>query len=158
MGDTGLEPVTSCVSSRHSTSGTALTTPRTAFFGVKTGVGEPFAVALRWRYGGATLVLQGSRHQTDTATSRVSVAVTSKSTPILVRMTFWGGTASHWRNQEGSGRPRTRVPRRADQYFRPNGRFVRLSMPVISLRPERSQPAHFRLQTSSTVTHQPPQL
>ena len=75
MGDTGLEPVTSCVSSRHSTSETTLTTPRTAFFGVKTGVGEPIAVALRWRYGGATLVLQGSRHQTDTAACRAPVAI-----------------------------------------------------------------------------------
>ena len=58
--------MTSCVSSRHSTSETTLTTPRVAFFGVKTEVGKPIAVALRWRYGGATLVLQGSRHQTDT--------------------------------------------------------------------------------------------
>ncbi len=52
--DTGLEPVTSCVSSRTSMSETSLTTPRTAFFGVKTGVAEPITVALRWCYARLT--------------------------------------------------------------------------------------------------------
>ncbi len=63
LGDTGLEPLTSCVSGRPSTPGPALTTPRTAFFGLKTGVGEPVTVALRRRYPGLTELLTPNRHR-----------------------------------------------------------------------------------------------
>jgi len=62
MGDTGLEPVTSCVSSMHSCSNTGFLAPKTAILGTKMRVFQSAVVALHWRDGGLALALGGNRH------------------------------------------------------------------------------------------------
>ena len=54
LGDTELEPVTSCVSSMTSSSKTAFLDQGTAFSPVKTAISK----ALQWRYTGATMALR----------------------------------------------------------------------------------------------------
>ena len=58
LGDAGLEPATSCVSSRRSRSKNGFADPRTAFLSVKSALFQSVTVALRSRYGGATVVLR----------------------------------------------------------------------------------------------------
>ena len=58
LGDTRLEPVTSCASSRESSSQSSLTSPRMQFFVRNCAILKPVALAPHWRCGGATLVLE----------------------------------------------------------------------------------------------------
>lgn len=62
MGDTGLDPVTSCVSCMTSMFKTPLMDARTAFSGTKMWVFQSATVALHRRHGGVTLTLGGNRH------------------------------------------------------------------------------------------------
>jgi hypothetical protein len=54
MGDTGLEPVTSCVSSMHSMFKTAIITSRTPVFWPENGDSQSAVVALHRRNGDPT--------------------------------------------------------------------------------------------------------